>query len=61
MSERAKRLDEQKRDAAERAAQLVESGMIVGLGTGSTADHATRAIARDLSSGRLENIQGIAT
>jgi len=61
MSEKADLLDEQKRDAAERAAQLVESGMIVGLGTGSTANHATAAIARDLKSGRLENIQAIAT
>jgi ribose 5-phosphate isomerase A len=35
--------------------------MIVGLGTGSTANHAIKAIGRDLKSGRLENIQGIAT
>jgi ribose 5-phosphate isomerase A len=61
MSEQADLLDLQKRDAAQRAAQLVESGMIVGLGTGSTANHATEAIARDLKSGRIENIQGIAT
>ena len=61
MSEKANLLDEQKRDAAERAAQLVESGMIVGLGTGSTANHAIEAIALGLKSGRLENILGIAT
>lgn len=61
MSEQADLLDRQKRDAAERAAQLVESGMIVGLGTGSTANHAIEAIARDVMCGRLENIRGIAT
>jgi ribose 5-phosphate isomerase A len=35
--------------------------MIVGLGTGSTAKHATEAIAQELKSGQLENIRGIAT
>ena len=61
MSDRALLLDAQKKDAAERAVQLVESGMIVGLGTGSTAKHATEAIGRELKSGRLEDILGIAT
>ena len=61
MSEKARLLEAQKQDAAERAVQLVDSGMIVGLGTGSTADHAIEAIARDLKSGRLANIHGIAT
>ena len=35
---------EQKRAAAERAVEWVESGMTVGLGTGSTAVWAIRAI-----------------
>lgn len=61
MSDKSDRLDKQKKDAALRAVQLVESGMIVGLGTGSTANHATEAIGRDLKSGRLENIIGVAT
>ncbi len=61
MSERANLLEAQKKNAAEQAVKLVESGMVVGLGTGSTANHATEAIARDLKVGRLENILGVAT
>ena len=34
-----------KRRAAERAVELVEPGMVVGLGVGSTAVHAVRRIA----------------
>ena len=37
--------DEQKRAAGEAAASLVEAGMTVGLGTGSTAAHFVRALA----------------
>jgi ribose 5-phosphate isomerase A len=37
---------EAKRDAAEQAAQLVEDGMRVGLGTGSTVDFLLPALAR---------------
>jgi len=61
MSDKAQQLDAQKQDAAESAVQLVTSGMIVGLGTGSTANHATRAIGREIANGRLEDILGIAT
>jgi ribose 5-phosphate isomerase A len=39
-------LDEEKRLAAEAAAELVESGMTIGLGTGSTVAHLLPAIAR---------------
>ena len=39
-------LEEEKRRAAEAAVQLVESGMRVGLGTGSTANYAIRALGR---------------
>lgn len=43
-------LDDEKRIAAEAAAELVESGMTVGLGTGSTVAHLLSALARrDLS------------
>jgi ribose 5-phosphate isomerase A len=35
-----------KRDAAERAAELVENGMLLGLGTGSTVDFLLPALAR---------------
>jgi ribose 5-phosphate isomerase A len=38
--------DEEKRLAAEAAAELVESGMAVGLGTGSTVAHLLPALAR---------------
>jgi ribose 5-phosphate isomerase A len=48
-----------KRQAAEHAVQFVESGMIVGLGHGSTAIWATRRIAELLRSGVLRDIQGV--
>jgi ribose 5-phosphate isomerase A len=40
------KLDDEKRVAAEAAAELVESGMRLGLGTGSTVAHLLPAIAR---------------
>ena len=50
-----------KQQAAERAAELVQSGMIVGLGTGSTTIFATRGIGRLLQDGLLKDIVGFAT
>lgn len=50
-----------KQDAAEFAVQFVESGMIVGLGTGSTAIFATRKIGVLLRDGALKDITGFAT
>ena len=50
-----------KREAGERAADLVESGMAVGLGTGSTAVWATRRIGELLRDGRLHDIAGFPT
>lgn len=50
-----------KKLAGERAAEWVESGMVVGLGTGSTAVYATRAIGQRLEDGRLHHILGIPT
>lgn len=41
----ATQVDQQKRVAAEFAAQFVESGMVVGLGTGSTVAHLLPALA----------------
>ena len=38
--------DDEKRLAAEAAAELVENGMTVGLGTGSTVAHLLPALAR---------------
>jgi ribose 5-phosphate isomerase A len=43
--------NERRRRAGERAATFVEDGMVVGLGTGRTADHATRALAARVAVG----------
>ena len=48
-----------KRQAAERAIELVESGMVVGLGHGSTAVFAVRRIAQLLRAGELRDILGV--
>jgi ribose 5-phosphate isomerase A len=50
-----------KQDAAEYAVQFVQPGMIVGLGTGSTAIFATRRIGELLRDGTLKDITGFAT
>jgi ribose 5-phosphate isomerase A len=54
-------IDEQKQAAGELAATWVESGMVVGLGTGSTAVHAIRAIGARIESGELREVLGIPT
>jgi ribose 5-phosphate isomerase A len=48
-----------KQQAAEHAVDFVESGMIVGLGAGSTAIFAVRRIAQLLREGKLQNILGV--
>jgi ribose 5-phosphate isomerase A len=53
------RLEWQKRAAAARAVELVESGMVVGLGGGSTAALAMRCLAEALRAGRLRDVFGI--
>lgn len=50
-----------KKQAAEQAVTLVEPGMVVGLGTGSTAIFATRRLAELLRQGALRDILGFAT
>lgn len=50
-----------KRNAAAAAAALVESGMTVGLGTGSTAKWAVEAIGGRLEAGEIGGIVGIPT
>ena len=50
-----------KRAAGEHAASLVQSGMVVGLGTGSTAVFATRRIGELLAAGALRDVVGIPT
>ena len=52
---------ELKRRAAEEAINRITSGMVVGLGTGSTAGFGVQAIGRKLASGELSNIVGIPT
>lgn len=50
-----------KQAAALRAAEFVQSGMTVGLGSGSTAIFATRRIAELLKVGTLRDVVGFAT
>ncbi len=50
-----------KQQAGYFAASFVESGMVVGLGTGSTAIHAVRKIGERIKSGELRDVVGIAT
>ena len=55
-------MDDPKRAVADRAVkEYVESGMVVGLGTGSTASLAVRRIGELVSSGDLKDVRGIPT
>jgi ribose 5-phosphate isomerase A len=49
----------EKQQAADRAVECVESGMVVGLGAGSTAILAVRRIGQLLREGRLRDIVGV--
>lgn len=51
--------DDAKQRAGESAAELVEDGMVVGLGTGSTAAYAIQALGREVADGM--DIRGIPT
>jgi ribose 5-phosphate isomerase A len=53
--------DAEKQAAAEWAADLVRPGMVVGLGTGSTAIFALRRIAARLQGGDLTEVVGVPT
>ena len=54
--------DEYKREAASAAVErYVESGMVLGLGTGSTATFAVRRIGELVSSGELRDVRGVPT
>ncbi|KAL8248533.1 hypothetical protein R6Q59_005401 [Mikania micrantha] len=53
--------DDLKKIAAYKAVEFVESGMVLGLGTGSTAKHAIDRIGELLRQGKLSNIVGIPT
>jgi ribose 5-phosphate isomerase A len=50
-----------KKQAAERAVEFVESGMVVGLGSGSTTLYAVRRIGELLREGQLTDIVGVPT
>jgi ribose 5-phosphate isomerase A len=54
-------IDELKRCAGEAAARRVQSGMVVGLGTGSTAIHAVAYLGERLRRGELRDISGVPT
>lgn len=55
-------MEELKRAAAERAvADYVKSGMVLGLGTGSTAAFVVRRVGELISRGELEDVRGVAT
>jgi ribose 5-phosphate isomerase A len=51
----------QKQEAGERAVDWIESGMTVGLGTGSTAIWAIRKLGALVASGELRDIVGVPT
>lgn len=53
--------DDLKRDAALRAAALVESGMVLGLGTGSTARHFVAEVGRLLADGTVRDLRCVPT
>src|SRR5262245_21624382 len=45
--------------AAEHAVRWVQSGMVLGYGTGSTASFALRKLAAELRNGRLRDVSGV--
>lgn len=53
--------DRLKRMAAERAVEYVEDGMVLGLGTGSTARHVLEVLAERVRAGALRDIVGVPT
>ena len=53
--------DRHKQAAAERAVELVDSGMVVGLGSGSTATFAVRRIGALVQKGVLRDLLGVPT
>ena len=50
-----------KQIVADAAIKDVENGMVVGLGSGSTAALMIRSLAREIASGKLKNIKGVPT
>ncbi len=54
-------MDERRRRGGERAAEVVEDGTTVGLGTGSTTAWAVAEVGRRLAEGDLSDVRGVAT
>ena len=52
-------LDQLKKAAATEAAEFIRNGMVVGLGTGSTAKHMIRALGEKVRAGM--NLRGVPT
>jgi ribose 5-phosphate isomerase A len=48
-----------KQEAAKQAAELISSGIVLGLGCGSTAEFAVQDVAERIQSGELQNILAI--
>src|SRR5687768_7211618 len=48
-------------EAARAALQFVQSNMVLGLGTGSTAEEFVKLLGQQLKSGRLSNLRGVCT
>lgn len=53
--------DEAKRIVGQRVASWIENGMVLGLGTGSTAAFAIEALGARIASGEITNVCGVAT
>ncbi|KAL3698206.1 hypothetical protein R1sor_012282 [Riccia sorocarpa] len=53
--------DPLKRAVAKKAVELVKPGMIVGLGTGSTASMAIEELGKLIGAGKVKDIQAVAT
>lgn len=54
-------LESYKKEAAHAAVAFVQDGMVVGLGTGSTAKYAVLELARRLREGELRGVKGVPT
>lgn len=54
-------IDSYKQRAADQALDYVQSGMVLGLGSGSTANRVLRPLSERLRDGRLRDIVGVAT
>lgn len=57
----SREIEARKREAARRAVDHIESGMRLGLGTGSTARHMLDVLAERLRHGSLRDIAGVPT